>query len=264
MYSSMWFMSVVVLLVTDVRTGALQEGDIQPSRCYSCRANGTTSCEQSSGWASVTCPTKRPLCATAASGPDFRSSLICAPVTKKPCSVRTPTNTSIVVTCVCHSNLCNAPFSVEWRNELQNYISNATDVRQLNVCELLSKFKNDTDEEHLYKAITTEVTEASTTIAKSSSQPITLGSVPSTMDIHTILRDSERPRAEALKQDPTVPSDDDEDESEGSGSYEESRIHNHAVSAPAAPSSFLPANENSASSLYKDLLVTTLFIYFVV
>lgn len=126
-----------------------------------------------------------------------------------------------------------------------------------------SKFSNIT-EENLYKAITVDVTEPATNIVRNSSQITNVISVTATMNTQSIMRDLEKPRAEPLKQEPTVPSEDDEDESEGSGAYEESRVHNHAVSAPAAPSSFLPANENSATPLYTDLLVTTLFVYLVV
>lgn len=126
-----------------------------------------------------------------------------------------------------------------------------------------TKFKNVT-EENLYKAITIEVNKATTTEQKSTS-PLTTVSVPATMNAYSIIHiDVEQPRAEALKQEPTVPSDDDEDEGEGSGAYEESRVHNHAVSAPAAPSSYLPADENSAAPLYKDLLIITLPLYFLV
>lgn len=196
---------------------------------------------------------------------DFHSSLICASVTKTPCSVRTSDNSSnpsFEITCVCDRNLCNAPFSSEWRNYLLNFTSNNTNVKDLDVSALFLKYQNDTEETNMYKSIT-EGIEAVTTAPRSSSQAISLIPAPATMNMNAILRDSERPRAEPLKQQPTVPSDDDEDESEGSGSYEETRVHNHAVSAPAAPSSFLPADESSASSLYKNLFITTLFIYIV-
>lgn len=126
-----------------------------------------------------------------------------------------------------------------------------------------TKFKNVT-EENLYKAITVEGNKATTTLQKSTS-PLTTASVPATMNAHAFVHVAvEKPRAEALKQEPTVPSDDDEDEGEGSGAYEESRVHNHAVSAPAAPSSYLPADDNSAATLFKDLLIITLPLYFLV
>lgn len=133
-------------------------------------------------------------------------------------------------------------------------------MKQLNVCNSLSKYVNNTNRDTTRKATIKE--EATTPLAPArTSSESALVSNPTTINVKLMLRDSERPRAEALKQQPTVPSDDDEDEGEGSGSYEESRIHNHAVSAPAAPSSFLPANENSASSLCKDFLAATLFIF---
>ncbi|CAB3233546.1 unnamed protein product [Arctia plantaginis] len=237
--------------------------NIPPSQCYNCRANDTTSCEDSSSWTLVTCTTKRPLCATTASAPDFHSSLICAPVVNTPCTVRTPSNSSFVVMWVCNTHLCNVPFPPQWRNVLINFPSNNTDMKQLNICNSLFKYANNTNQDKTPKEKITEESKAPQATARTSLEP-TLVSVPTKMNVQLMLRDSERPRAEALKQQPTVPSDDDEDESEGSGSYEESKIHNNAVSAPAAPSSFLPANENSATSLCKDFLVATLFIYLVV
>lgn len=195
---------------------------------------------------------------------DFVSSLACAAASTTPCSIRSSANSSFEVTCVCNTHLCNAPFSPELRNELLNFtftLSNSSaDMSQTFFQS--TKYANVTDE-NLYKAITIEVTEASTAIVRNLSQPTTVMTVPGTINSHSILRDSEKPRAEPLKQEPTAPSDDDEDEGEGSGAYEESRVHNHAVSAPAAPSSFLPANSNSASPIHTDLFLTTLFIYLV-
>ncbi|KAJ8711713.1 hypothetical protein PYW08_008667 [Mythimna loreyi] len=258
MYSSMWFCSIVALLVVDVRTGALQEGDIRPGRCHAC-GNGTA-CDGS--WTAVPCPEERPLCATVAMGPDFVSSLSCAAASASPCAIRGAANSSLQVTCVCYTHLCNAPFSPEFRNELLNFTFTPTNS-STNLTQIFfqsTKFANVTDE-NLYKAITIEVTEATATVAGNMSQVTTVMTVPGTINTQSILRDSEKPRAEALKQEPTVPSDDDEDEGEGSGAYEESRMLNHAVSAPAAPSSFLPAHENSANTLYTDLFLTTLLIY---
>ncbi|KAJ8709145.1 hypothetical protein PYW07_008971 [Mythimna separata] len=260
MYSSMWFCSIVALLVVDVRTGALQEGDIRPGRCHAC-GNGTA-CDAS--WPAVPCPEDRPLCATVAMGPDFVSTLACAAASASPCALRGAANSSLEVTCVCNTHLCNAPFTPDLRNELLNFTftptNSSTDLTQIFFQS--TKFANVTNE-NLYKAITIEVPEATTTVARNVSQVTTVMTVPGTINTQAILRDSDKPRAEALKQEPTAPSDDDEDEGEGSGAYEESRVHNHAVSAPAAPSSFLPANDNSASSLYTDLFLTTLLIYLV-
>ncbi|XP_026735774.1 uncharacterized protein LOC113499472 [Trichoplusia ni] len=264
MCSEMWFMSIVALLVVDVRTGALQDRDMVPAVCYACsRANGT-GCEQAGSWQAVTCPADRPLCATVAIAPDFGSSLGCAAASQTPCTLTNSSSNSFQLTCVCSTHLCNAPYSSELRDELLNYtftLSNSTNVA-FNFFQS-TKFKNIT-EENLYKAITIELNKATTTEQKSTS-PLTTVSVPATMNANSIIHiDVELPRAEALKQEPTVPSDDDEDEGEGSGAYEESRVHNHAVSAPAAPSSYLPADENSAALLYKDLLIITLPLYFLV
>ncbi|PZC76889.1 hypothetical protein B5X24_HaOG204028 [Helicoverpa armigera] len=258
---SMWFISIVALLVVDVRTGALQERDIRPARCHSCaRVNGTAC---GGTWPSVLCPEDRPLCATVAISPDFVSSLECAAARETPCSMRSSANNSIEVTCVCNTHLCNAPFSPTLRNELLNFAFNLTNSSADAAQTFFQSFVGNITKENIYKAITIEVTEATTTIARNSSHLTTVKTVPGTMNAESILRDSEKPRAEPLKQEPTAPSDDDEDESEGSGAYEEPRVRNHAVSAPAAPSSFLPA-ENSATRIYTDTLLTTLFIYFVV
>lgn len=196
------------------------------------------------------------------------SSLACAASSAAPCAIRSRSaaNSSLEVTCVCNTQLCNAPFSPELRKELFNFTftptNTSTDIAQIFFQS--TKYANVTSED-LYKAITIEVTEAATTTAvRNVSQATTVIMVPGTINIQSILRDSEKPKAEALKQEPTAPSDDDEDEGEGSGAYEESRVHNHAVSAPAAPSSFLPANENSASPLYTDVLLSALLIYLLV
>lgn len=263
MYSSMWFMSIVALLVVDVRTGALQDGDIRPSRCHACALGNGTTCD--GNWPSVACPDDRPLCATVAIAPDFVSSLACAAATKTPCSIRNHVNNSIELTCVCHTQLCNTPFTPELRHELLNFTlpaANST-VDMALIFFQTSKFANFTDD-NLYKAITIELSETTTIISRNLSQTTTMVTVPGTINTQTTLRDVEKPRAEPLKQEPTAPSDDDEDEGEGSGADEEARVHNHAASAPAAPSSFLPAKENSAPPLYTNLLLTTLFTYLLV
>lgn len=78
------------------------------------------------------------------------------------------------------------------------------------------------------------------------------------LPIHVMehMNDINAPRAEALKQEATEPSDDEEDEGEGSGTYDEARLRRPA-SPPAAPSSYLPANENTAPPLIVDFLLMT-------
>lgn len=104
----------------------------------------------------------------------------------------------------------------------------------------------------LYKAITV----ASDVPGNSTVSTLTTGSDGSL---------SGMPRAEALKQQ-TAPSEDDEDEGEGSGTYEDSRSHlpSQSASAPAAPSSYLPAEENKACSLTTMLIMPLAFIYITV
>lgn len=125
-------------------------------------------------------------------------------------------------------------------------------------------FTNITDVD-LYKRITVNVS-ASHKLIENSSQSTTSASVPTiSKNSYSLTRQTEfHPRLEALKEKSTVPSDDDEDENEGSGSYEESKSHSQLASAPAAPSSFLPADENnSATLIYNFYLITYLIVHII-
>ncbi|CAH2054565.1 unnamed protein product, partial [Iphiclides podalirius] len=70
------------------------------------------------------------------------------------------------------------------------------------------------------------------------------------------------PHAEPLKHEATVPPDDDEDESEGSGVYDDPKSPKNPASAPAAPSSYLPAEENKASSRFQTSLALFILIMY--
>lgn len=83
-----------------------------------------------------------------------------------------------------------------------------------------------------------------------------------TSEMSVVAMLGEIPRAEAFKNEATVPSSDDEDDIEGSGSYENTHSQNHSPSAPAAPSSYLPADENGAATLALDLAtLASLLLY---
>ncbi|XP_053615994.1 uncharacterized protein LOC128678450 [Plodia interpunctella] len=251
MYSPMWFLTLVSLLMMDFRTGAIQQKD-EPRRCYLCVASNTTSCDQPSSVTTVECAGP---CATVAVAPNFTSSLQCAAAAARaPCSLNY--SGALQLTCLCDGHLCNAPLPTQLTNDLLNFSANlpnkTADLTQT-FFEIYSS-ANLTDE--LFKPTTktplniTAVTTVSTTTVTAKT---TVGHNENEM----------APRAEPLKQ-ATAPSDDDEDESEGSGAYEETRSQRHPASAPAAPSSFLPANENKSPPLFTHLFLTTPFIMYVI
>lgn len=159
---------------------------------------------------------------------DFGTSLGCAAAATAPCSLANSPRQILELTCICVGHLCNAPFALELRNELLNFSSDNNSALAEAFFKL-SKFANVSDAA-LYKAITVEIEVNSTMTTEAGSLSV-------------------MPKAEALKQQ-TAPSDDEEDESEGSGAYEDSKLHTQgqSASAPAAPSSYLPA-ENTACSL---------------
>lgn len=169
-----------------------------------------------------------------------------------PCSLTNSPRQTLELTCICLGHLCNAPFSDKLRSDLFNFSSQSTNVSELTEAFFkLSKFAN-VSESDLYKTISvaTDVPGNSTASTLTSVSDESLSAVP---------------RAEALKQQ-TAPSEDDEDESEGSGTYDDSRLHiqSQSASAPAAPSSFLPAEENKACSVTSMLILLSPFIYIIV
>ncbi|XP_030030210.1 uncharacterized protein LOC115447329 isoform X2 [Manduca sexta] len=220
-------------------------------------------CEHSSEWATAACPADAPYCATIALAPNFRSTLTCSADSKTSCSLTYTSENVIQLTCVCREHFCNTPLSQTLRKQLLNFSSKNNTSANLTETFYKIAISANSTELNLYKEITSDVTEVTVPTLKNTSQVTTLPPVSSTtLRAQSITRHAElSPQAEALKQETTAPSDDDEDESEGSGAYEEARSH-HPASAPAAPSSFLPANENIASSLPTNLiLITSLAAY---
>ncbi|XP_028158625.1 uncharacterized protein LOC114351562 [Ostrinia furnacalis] len=260
MLPSMWFMSIIAILVVDVRTGALQQKDAALRRCYHCAANGTA-CH-----ATVECPGDRPLCATSAVVPNYSSSLHCAAASKTPCSL-TRSSGTFILTCVCADDLCNSAFSKELQNQLLEFSkSNVTNNNSSDYTDMFFKshsFANVT-EDKLYKTITVEVVKTTEAPKHNVTNPTTVSTAAHTRTTISHPVEVNLPRAEAFKHEPTALSDDDEDASEGSGSYEETRSQRQPASAPAAPSSYLPANENKAPPLTATLLIgAPILMYFV-
>ncbi|XP_021207031.1 uncharacterized protein LOC105842361 [Bombyx mori] len=252
MCSTMWFVCAIIFVVADIRTGALQQHGMKPQQCHQCTASNTTSCELHTDWTNIVCPNDRPHCGTIATGPRFASSLTCSATNNTSCSLVYSTGTTLELTCTCLEKFCNLPFAPKLQTELLNFSSKYNDSE--NLTETFFKrsiFANSTDLS-LYKEITSELEEATELPMRNSSQHTTFSMTTTTLVIENVSKHPEvMPHPIALKQNPSVPSDDDEDESEGSGSYEEPRSRNHASSVPAAPSSFLPANESNAASLPK-------------
>lgn len=191
---------------------------------------------------------------------DFTTTLECA--TEQLCSLTySQQKQTYKFICVCGSHLCNRPFSQELRGELLNYASSRP--TQNNSVDFTgpfftsSKYVNVT-KEGLYDALTLHDSTSTNAKLPDFNPPEATIVEADTLTVeqkHSEIRHmNEAPRAEALKQEATVPSDDDEDEGEGSGSYEESRSQKRPAAAPAAPSSFLPANENAASRLFLNVL----------
>ncbi|CAG4991200.1 unnamed protein product [Parnassius apollo] len=247
MWTLIWYSSILAILVADIRTGALKSIDIPPQRCYECvNANSTTQCSFQK--APVLCPAQQPLCGTVAVGPSFTSFLKCLPAFKTTCSIKVTTHATLKMSCVCTEQLCNAPFSKNIQNELLHFekdklLENSSDLTTTFFKSL--KLENVTD---LYKTITfNEQKEKNISTNNNSTPPpvLKLTELPLVNFNNSIKVGA--PHAEQLKHEATVPPDDDEDESEGSGSYEDSRSQKNPPSAPAAPSSYLPAEENKAS-----------------
>ncbi|CAH0731925.1 unnamed protein product, partial [Brenthis ino] len=236
------------MFVADVRTGALQHKDLSPRRCHHCSHN-STACELPGS--PVVCPAGQPFCATVAASPNFTSTLTCAVASELPCSLTFNSKLALEMICICEYHLCNAPYSAQLRNELLNFSAKIPiNTTELTVAFLKSSaFVNVTFSE-LYGVITNS--------SKANEKSV----YETTMNLLTFGGSDEAPRAEALKNEATVPPDDDEDEGEGSGTFEE----NKSQAAPAAPSSFLPAEENNVSclSLNKLLLLITSSYFLVI
>ncbi|XP_072933438.1 uncharacterized protein [Epargyreus clarus] len=253
MVSAIWFLSALACLIADVRTGPSQQKDVESQRCYQCpHANNATDCEHLEDLVQVTCSTELPHCATIAVSPDYKSLLTCAAATQTPCTLTRKAKDKYEMTCTCAGHLCNAPFTPELRNELLNFsYTNLPDNRTTGLTEVFinSTAFADTSATNLYETITQRIVTGVNTITPV--QPVT-----STMEPN--FDNANAPRAEALKHEATVPPDDDEDENEGSGSFED--VKPQIPAAPAAPSSFLPANENKAIPVHVNLLAAIPFI----
>ncbi|XP_045504102.1 uncharacterized protein LOC123700806 [Colias croceus] len=247
MVASMWFLSILILLIVDTRTGALPHADVESRHCHQCNS---TNCDQLH---TVQCLPDQPHCVTIATAPNFTTSLSCGSAQESTCILEHKAE-QFQLTCTCDDNLCNAPYNQRLRNELLNFSTNfpANSTAKLTETFLkLSTFANVSDEA-LYEKLTGNTT-LTTPIPTTISTPVVVTKLASNKNSSAeILKRNVSvellPRAEALKHEATVPPDDDEDESEGSGtSVDESKANEHA--APAAPSSYLPANGNSAQTL---------------
>ncbi|XP_039760230.1 uncharacterized protein LOC120633903 [Pararge aegeria] len=253
---SLMVLSIVSLFVADVWTGTLLRKESSPQRCHHCVHNATSNCEHLTA-APVLCPVGEPFCATVARTPNFTSILTCAAAKESPCLVSFNSKLELEMSCICTEHLCNVPFSTQLRNELLNFSlripANTTELTETFLKS--SVFANVTKTE-LYKLITK--------VSEATESPIAFSSQPTAIALVSIGISEIGPRAEALKHEATVPPDDDEDEGEGSGSFEEARTH----AAPAAPSSYLPAEENKSAAmdfnLYIFVFISSMFHLFTI
>lgn len=181
---------------------------------------------------------------------DFTSTLTCAVGSELPCSLTFNSKLALEMTCICVDHLCNAPYSAQLRNELLNFSTKIP----INTTELAAAFLKSSA---FVNVTLSELYGVITKSSKANEKSV----YETTMNLLTFGGSDEAPRAEALKHEATVPPDDDEDEGEGSGTFEE----NKSQAAPAAPSSFLPAEENNVSSLsLNKLLLLITSSYFLV
>lgn len=191
---------------------------------------------------------------------DFTSVVTCAASAEKACSL-TYTDQQFTMLCACTAHLCNAPFSAQLRQELiefsRTYIPhNGSAYDYIEGFWNISHYANIVDDaDNIYKLITVPIKQ--TIFFPDTNQWLNL-----TSEMSVVAMLGEVPRAEAFKNEATVPSSDDEDDIEGSGSYEETHPQEHVSSAPAAPSSYLPADENGAANIAIDLAVlASLLLY---
>ncbi|XP_047989631.1 uncharacterized protein LOC125228948 [Leguminivora glycinivorella] len=255
MYASMCFMSIIAILMIDVRTGALLQKDTGARQCYQCPHN-QSAC-QSERRLQAPCPARGLHCATVAKAPDFMSTLTCASSAARPCTL-TQTQQTLLLTCTCAGHRCNSPFTDQLRNKLHNFTLTMRNFNKTSL-DLTDKFLQsfgNVSWNKLYETITVKSVQDK---RNNTTTPVyTTTTLKPNLD--GSLNDINAPRAEALKHEATEPSDDEEDESEGSGAYEDSRLRRPAA-APAAPSSYLPANENNAPPFFANfILITTILL----
>ncbi|OWR45483.1 uncharacterized protein LOC116774076 [Danaus plexippus] len=243
-----WIVCMVALFAADVHTGTLQTTGISPRRCHHCFVNATNNCEPGDQ-ITVLCPIGEPYCATVAIAPNFISTVTCAAASESPCLLRFNLKSALELICTCTKPLCNLPYSTQLRNELLNFStniqSNASD--ELTEAFLKSSLFANVTKAKLYDMITSP--------GEAIVKPSFLSSQSTAIDLESIDVEEIKPRAESLKQ-ATVPPD-DEDDGEGSG-LEDSKT---PVSAPAAPSSFLPAQENNAPPLILNIYLVYALMY---
>ncbi|KAG7309191.1 hypothetical protein JYU34_005118 [Plutella xylostella] len=264
----LWGASLATLLLANLRTVTLLQTDTSPRRCHSC--DNSTACREPGA---VLCPPEKPWCSTVAAAPNVTSSLGCAAAAavaaERACLLAyCAQKQRFQMTCVCATDLCNAPFSPQLLEALLHFASN--DHSENNSTDLTDAFFNSTKyanvtKSGLFAALTAKTNEGSTTLGISTARPTTVrsaeaaGAATQPREAAGEAHGAGVPRAEALKQE-AAPSDDDEDEGEGSGDEERPRA---PPAAPQPPSSYLPASENGAAPLYPQVLVTTSLFLFV-
>lgn len=185
--------------------------------------------------------------------------LKCLPEFKSSCSMKHSSNSIFELSCTCSGALCNAPFTQSTQNRLMDFAKSNT-VNSSDVTKEFYEYFNIENATDAYKVVTNKEVKTTTNYA-------TISTVTNLNDVLIInanhTNEIDLPHAEPLKHEATVPPDDDEDETEGSGTYDDSKTPKNTVSAPAAPSSFLPAEENKASKVVENiLLILPLFTLF--
>lgn len=180
--------------------------------------------------------------------PDFISSLQCGEVFEESCSILYSSN-RLVVSCACANDLCNQPLPEQLVQELKQFSSTAK-LNNTNSTDVTSLFFNTS---LLYKS-TNQLFDA---FVKINATKILVNSSNGNYTKKELK--VEGPKAELLKHEVIVPSDDDE-EGDGSGGWDDTHNHRRPGSVPSAPSSYLPSQESRGSSIFINLLVTTLFL----
>ncbi|XP_026332329.1 uncharacterized protein LOC113239507 [Hyposmocoma kahamanoa] len=271
-FPTMWLV-LSAFLLTEYYAEAASSKDVVSRRCHQCGVDTDVKegvgepCGSRLGPVRATlCPADQPYCATVATSPNFTSVVTCAATAEKPCSL-TYSDEQYTMLCVCTSHLCNAPFSSQLRQELIDFSRthiprNGSGTDFVEALWNVSRYGDTVDDtDSIYKLITVPIKQTiffpKTTTITSKTQWVNL-----TSEMSVVAMLGEIPRAEAFKNEATVPSSDDEDFVEGSGSYGNTHAQHHSPSAPAAPSSYLPADENGAATLALDLAtLASLLLY---
>ncbi|KAJ2954816.1 hypothetical protein O0L34_g3127 [Tuta absoluta] len=277
--SSPLYLAVLVLMVAYCKSDTIAPKDAEPRSCHQCSG---ASCEAPP--ATITCPPERPLCATAAAAPNYTSSLTCATGGDTPCSLTYSPN--LTMTCVCAGNLCNKPFSKELQQELITFSlldipKNRTDFTD--IFWKHSRLIND-NEINVYSKITItslQTTETPNNIVSEISTASTSEPASVSAEAYSPEQNAgqygqqytgfgEEPRAEMLRLETTMPSDDDEDESEGSGSDDDTlglrrtspSAADDDAASPASPSTYSPTEDSDATRPFLALIATIPAFYY--